>query len=63
LLDIIVERIFGALSERPQRGGLLHHYPHTHDHDAEESEEQTKDAQALHAQFASREGVGTAGCP
>jgi hypothetical protein len=63
LLDIIVERIFVALPERPQRGGTLHHFPHAQDHDPAEIEEQANDEKALHAWPASGDVLLTAGCP
>ena len=63
LLDIIVERIFVALSQRPQRGCPLHHVPHTQDHDPDEVEEQSNDEKALHARPASSDVLFTARCP
>src|SRR5215467_5683201 len=63
MLDIVVELIFGALSERPQRGGTLHHFPQTQDHNFDEIEEQANDKKALHSRPASRDVLVTTGFP
>ena len=42
VLDIIVERIFVALSEMPQGCGASRHFPNTQDHNSKEVEEKSK---------------------
>ena len=42
VLDIIVERIFVALSEMPQVCGASRHFPNTQDHNSKEVEEKSK---------------------
>ena len=54
VLDIIVEGIFVALSEMPQRGSAPRHFPNPQDHNPEEIEEKSKYGDDLHAQSACR---------
>jgi len=54
VLDIIVERIFVALPEMPQRGSASRHSSNPQDHHPEEVEEQSKYSDDLHARSACR---------